>query len=143
MPLFLMRPTTEIYEIPHTRENFVPTKYPRQKTLDSRNTHKKKFVTPQNTHEKKFGTHEIPTKARWHNGTRPTRRTMAHRPRNLAHSNDSFTHSLAYSLIYSFAYSLAHFLTNSPTLPCLIVGVSNKMNKRENYQNFLKFCGYF
>ena len=51
MPLFLMRPTTKIYEIAHKRRNFEPTKYPREKTLD-----------PRNTHEKKFGTHEIPTR---------------------------------------------------------------------------------
>ena len=51
MPLFLMRPTTEICEISHTRGNFVPTKYQREKTLDSRNTQ-----------EKKFGTHEILTR---------------------------------------------------------------------------------
>ena len=43
--------------------------------MDPRNTYEKKFQT----HEKKFGTHEIPTrknygptKARWHDGTRPT-----------------------------------------------------------------------
>ena len=51
MPLFPLRPTVEIYEILHTRGNFGPTKYPREKTLD-----------PRNTHEKKFGTHEIPTR---------------------------------------------------------------------------------
>ena len=51
MPLFLMRPTTKIYEIAHKRRNFEPTKYPREKTLD-----------PRNTYEKKFGTHEIPTR---------------------------------------------------------------------------------
>ena len=61
MPLFLMRPTTENYEITHkrkswthkipTRKNFGPTKYPREKIWD-----------PRNTHEKKFETHEIPTR---------------------------------------------------------------------------------
>ena len=51
MPLFLMQPTTEIYEIPHTRGNFGPTKYSQEKTLN-----------PLNIHEKKFGTHEIPTR---------------------------------------------------------------------------------
>ena len=77
MPLFLMRPTTEIYEIPHTRENFVPTKYPRQKTLDSRNAHKKKFVThkiptrknlgPTKYPQRHDGTMELdPRDARWH-----------------------------------------------------------------------------
>ena len=46
-----------------------------RKIMDPRNTYEKKFQT----HEKKFGTHEIPTrknygptKARWHDGTRPT-----------------------------------------------------------------------
>ena len=42
---------------------------------------------------KKIWIHEIPkkkncgpTKARWHNGTKPTRPTMVRDPRNLAHS---------------------------------------------------------
>ena len=116
------------YEIP-IRKTLGPTKYPQEKMWD-----------PRDTHEKKIGTHEIPTKAPWRNGTRPTRPTMAHKPRNSPHSNDSLTHSLAYSLICSFAYSLAHFLTNSPTLPCLIVRGSNKMNQGRKYQNFLKLC---
>ena len=50
-----------------TRKNFAPTKYPRGKMLDPRNTHEKKFCSheqekpldPRNTHEKKFRTHEI------------------------------------------------------------------------------------
>ena len=46
-------------------------KYPREKTLDSRNTH-----------EKSYG----PTKARWHDATKPTRPTVAGDPRNLPHS---------------------------------------------------------
>ena len=45
-----------------------------------------KILDSRNTHEKKFGTHEIPTKARWHDGTRPTRPTMVRDLRNLAHS---------------------------------------------------------
>ena len=69
------------HEIP-TRKNLGPTKYPREKIWDPRD----KMWDPRNTHEKKFGTYEIPTKARWHNGTRPTRPTMARKPRNLAHS---------------------------------------------------------
>ena len=81
-----------------TRENthekkFGPTKYLPEKNLDPRNTHEKKNSDPRNTHEKKLCTHKIPTrknygptKARWHNGTRPTRLTMARDPRNLAHS---------------------------------------------------------
>ena len=61
MSLFLMRPTTESYEITYerkfwtleipTRRNLGPTKYPREKVLD-----------PRNTHEKKLWTHEIPTR---------------------------------------------------------------------------------
>ena len=31
-------------------------------------------------------THELPKKARWYDGTRPTRPTMARDPLNLAHS---------------------------------------------------------
>ena len=48
MPLFLMRPTTEIYEIAYerefwtheipTRKHLGPAKYPREKILDPRNT---------------------------------------------------------------------------------------------------------
>ena len=40
--LFLMRSTTENYEIP-TRKNLGPTKYPRENILDPRNTHEKNF----------------------------------------------------------------------------------------------------
>ena len=83
MSLFLMRPTTENYEITF-KTNFGSTKYPREKILDSRNTHEKIFWTHEiptrkyfeptkyprenildsrSTHEKKFWTHEILTKA--------------------------------------------------------------------------------
>ena len=58
LSLFLLRPTTEIYEIPTQEEILYP-----------RNTHEKKLWTHEiptrkiwdegNTHEKKFGTHEI------------------------------------------------------------------------------------
>ena len=61
MPLFLMRPTTENYEITHerkfwthkipTRKNLGPKKHPREKTLNTRKIH-----------VKKFGIHEIPTR---------------------------------------------------------------------------------
>ena len=68
VPLFLLRPTTENYEIP-TRKNFRLTKYPREKISDPQNTHEKnfgtnekKFLNPGNTHKKKFWTHKIPTK---------------------------------------------------------------------------------
>ena len=49
MPLFPMQPTTKNYEINH--ENFGPTKYPREKIVD-----------PRNTHEKKLCSHEIPAR---------------------------------------------------------------------------------
>ena len=61
MPIFLMRPKTENYEITHerkfwthkisTRKSLGPTKHPREKKLDT-----------QNTHMKKIETHEIPTR---------------------------------------------------------------------------------
>ena len=79
MPLFLMRPATENYEIlkifgekfwtheiptrrnlESTRKNPGPTKHPGEKNLDSRNTHEKKFETRKIPTRKKFGTHEIP-----------------------------------------------------------------------------------
>ena len=56
-------------------ENFGPTKYPQEKILN-----------PRKTHEEKFWTHEIFTKARWHDGIKPMRTTIARDPRNLAHS---------------------------------------------------------
>ena len=123
LPLFLMQPTSEnllivklavreniwthkkkfwAQKIPMWK-NFVPTKYPREKRLYPRNTHKKSFRPtkfPQKRvwiHKaparKKIRTHEIPmiktfvsTKyRRRHNGTRPMRLTMAHNARNLAH----------------------------------------------------------
>ena len=61
---------TWTHEIP-TKKSFRPTKYPWEKPLD-----------PRNTHEKNYG----PTKARWHDGTKPTRPTMAREPQNLARS---------------------------------------------------------
>ena len=85
-------------------ENFRPTKYPREKISEPQNTHERKFqshkipttknfgstkyprekiLDPRNTHEKKFWTHEIPTKARCHDGTKPTRPTIARDPWNL------------------------------------------------------------
>ena len=77
------------------RKNVGLNKYPRKTFLDSQNTHEKnlwptrypleKPLDPQNTHEKKIGSHKIPTKARWHNGTRPTRSLMVRNQRNLAH----------------------------------------------------------
>ena len=74
-------------------KKLAPTKYPREKIED-----------PRNTHEKKFGTHKISTRknsgptnyARRHDGTRPpTRTTMARDPLNLAHSlGNSFHQTL-------------------------------------------------
>ena len=73
------------HEIP-TRKNFGPTKYPREKTLDTRNTHKTR-----NTPENIFWTHEIPTRKyfgptkypRKHFGARHTDEgTMALNPRD-------------------------------------------------------------
>ena len=85
MSLLIHAETTENYEVTHEkkfwiheilrRKNLGPTKYQQENILDRRNTH-----------ERKFGTHEIPKKARWHDGTRPTRPTIARKPRNLARS---------------------------------------------------------
>ena len=60
-----------------TRKNFGPTNT-HEKFLDPRNNHEKNFLDPRNTHERKFWNHEVPTKARWHDGTKPTRLTIAH-----------------------------------------------------------------
>ena len=62
MPLFLMRPLTENYEITYER-NFEPTKYPRQKILDQRNTHKGTMARDPRWH----ATHET------HDDMRPTK----------------------------------------------------------------------
>ena len=53
------------HEIP-TRKNFRPTKYPREKILDPRNTHEKNFRTHEGTMARWHETHET------HDGTRPT-----------------------------------------------------------------------
>ena len=71
MSLFLMRPTTENYEITnerkfwiykilmrknlgpakyHMKKNFEPTKYPREKVLDPRNTHEDTMARRHYTH---------------------------------------------------------------------------------------------
>ena len=75
-----------------TRKHFEPTKVPTRKKLDPRDTHDKKF----GTHEKKLWTHKILTtknyglaKSWWHNGTRPTRPTMARDPQKFAYSVNS------------------------------------------------------
>ena len=89
--------------IPHLNIHEVPTKHPQEMILDPRNTHGKtsgptkypreKISDARNIHDKKFRTQEAPTtknsgpsKAQWHNRTRPTRPTMARDPWDLAHS---------------------------------------------------------
>ena len=76
-------------------ENFGTTKYAREKTWDHRNTRKKlgpwKYVREnilylRNTHEKKFWIHEILTKARWQDDSKPPRSMMPCNPRNLVQS---------------------------------------------------------
>ena len=85
-------------------ENFRPTKYPRVKIVDPRNTHDRKLWTHEiltrknlgptkyprenilnsrNAHEKNIQAHEIATMAQWHDRTRPK---MAHDPQNLTYS---------------------------------------------------------
>ena len=91
--LFLMRQTPEKYKIAHERKrrtckiptwkNWGLTKYPQEKIWDPRNTHEKnsgptnyprqKTEDPRNTHEKKLMVCELPTKARWYDGTIPTK----------------------------------------------------------------------
>ena len=97
MPLFVMHPTTENYEITHerklwthkilTRKNRLTTD-PREKNLDTRKTHVKKFGTHKITTRKYFGPTKYPREnildPQRHDGTRPT---MACDPGNLAHSN--------------------------------------------------------
>ena len=66
----------------HAREKILhPQKYPREKIWTHEISTRKNFG-PRNTHEKSYG----PTKARWHDATKPTRPTMAGDPRNLPHS---------------------------------------------------------
>ena len=48
-----------------------------------------KYLDPRNNHGKKFQIDEIPTKAQWSGGTRPTRPTMAHEPLHLVYSKQS------------------------------------------------------
>ena len=106
MPLSLMWSATENKEVTHerkfrtheipTRKNLGPTKYPRKKTGTHEIPRRKffgptkypraKILAPRNTHEQKFWAHEIPTKARWRDGTKPTRPMMTHDPRILAQS---------------------------------------------------------
>ena len=67
-----------------TRKMFVLATYPRGKVIDQWNAHEKKFWTQRNTHVKKFWTHQLPTKVRRYDISRPTRPTMARDLRNLA-----------------------------------------------------------
>ena len=64
-------------------------------------SHEKK-LDPGNTHEKKFQSHEKPTKAQWHDGTRPTRPTMTRNPLNLVYSLKTNKNSLKYLNITGF-----------------------------------------
>ena len=93
MPLFLDSQNTH-QKIYWTHE--IPTR----KILDLRNTRKKKIYTQEIPTRKNFG----PTKARWYDGTRPMRPTMASGPRNLAHSvlnnQQSFTKYLRQTLVF-------------------------------------------
>ena len=68
--------------IAHLYIRELPTKYPREKILDPRNTHEKKFTTYEIPTRRNFG----PRMAQWHDDTRPTKPTMAEDPRNLTHS---------------------------------------------------------
>ena len=109
-------------------KNLGPTKYPREKILDPRNTHEKnlgptkypreKMWGSRNTHNKIFWTHRIPrrkifepTKAQWHDGTRPA---IARDPRNLAHS------FLSYCLNEDNAVFLVFVFTKSTFSPLKI-----------------------
>ena len=94
-----MLPATEIFEsqISHEkkrnwsheiplRKYVGPAKSRRGKITDQRTTHEKKFRTYEIPHEETVYTHETPTKAQWHDDTRPTRPTMVRDPQNLVHS---------------------------------------------------------
>ena len=73
------------------RKSFGPMKYLRGKIWTHEIPTRKKLGPPKNPRGKisdpqinqKYFCH---TKARWHDGTRPTRPTTARDPRNLAHS---------------------------------------------------------
>ena len=128
MPLFLMQPTAESYEITHERKfwthekSFEPTKYPREKILDPWNTHEKiasthnirknfgatkylpeKNSDPRNIHEKIFRTHKMP-KTKYFRPTKyPTRhegKRSGTRPTRSAMACDprNLTHSKLHSL---------------------------------------------
>ena len=90
-----------------TRESLGPTKYPREKILDPRNTHEKKlgptkypgesFLGPRNTHEQKFWPHEIPTSRNFGLTKYPRRHdgAMALNPRDpWWHTTHEFWHNL-------------------------------------------------
>ena len=78
----------KVFESQNQVQEKKQAKYSQEKKSDPPNTHEKNF----GTHEKKFQTHETPrdnfrpTRARWHDGTKPMRPTIARDPRNLAHS---------------------------------------------------------
>ena len=97
MPLFLIRPTNENYEITHERK-FWTHEIRTEKIWNPQNTHEKIFKSHKIHTWKKFSSHEIPSKAGWHHGTRPTRPTMARDPRNLAHSFKSYISTKNYAV---------------------------------------------
>ena len=66
-----------------SKKSFRPTNYPQEKIGTHEIPTKRYFGPTKYPREKNYG----PTKARWHNGTRPTRSTMARDPRNLAHQS--------------------------------------------------------
>ena len=85
-------------EIP-SRNYFGPTKHPREKLLDLRNTHEKKC----STHEvPNFCTHEVPTRKNFGPTKYPWRHDsiMAPRPTGPTTPHDSL--NLAHSLLYSY-----------------------------------------
>ena len=78
-----------IHEISRNREKLDPwntfctTKYPRVKTLYPRIIPKKKFRAHEIPIKKVFWSYKIPTKSRWYNGSRSTRRTMPYNSQNI------------------------------------------------------------
>ena len=82
------------HKIP-TKKNFGPTKYPRERFLDPRNTHEKKFRIYEIPKRKKFGPTKYPWvknsgtrntyEGKWRNSTRLRRSSIARDSRNLAH----------------------------------------------------------
>ena len=97
MPLFLMRPATENYEIlkifgekfwtheiptrrnlESTRKNPGPTKHPGEKNLDSRNTHEKKFETRKIPTRKNLGPTKYPSENILNPRNTPEKKFLTH-----------------------------------------------------------------